>query len=67
MPKLKTRKACAKRIKITGTGKYTHRQTHRSHLLTDKRSKRKRALSGDVVINASDVESIRRMAPYLKP
>ena len=67
MPKLKTRKAAAKRIKITGTGKYMRRQTHRSHLLTDKRSKRKRELSNDLVISKTDVQNVKRMAPFLKP
>lgn len=66
MPKIKTRKAAAKRIKITGTGKYLRRQTHRSHLLSDKSSKRKRSLAGEMLITGSDEKAVRRMAPYLK-
>ena len=33
MPKLKTRKAAAKRFKATGTGKFTRRRAFRNHLL----------------------------------
>lgn len=65
MPKIKTRKAAAKRLKRTGTGKYMRRQTHRGHLLTDKNSKRKRKLAGERVITKSDSQNVQRMAPYL--
>ena len=33
MPKLKTRKAAAKRFKATGTGKFLRRRAFRNHLL----------------------------------
>jgi hypothetical protein len=36
MGKLKTRKAAAKRFKVTGTGKFMRRQINRSHLLEHK-------------------------------
>ena len=36
MPKLKTRKAAAKRFKATGTGKFTRRRAFRNHLLDHK-------------------------------
>ncbi len=64
---MKTRKAASKRLKITGTGKYLRRQTHRSHLLTDKSSKRKRGQASDVVLAKTDVKAVRRMVPFLKP
>lgn len=63
---MKTRKAASKRFKITGTGKYLRRQTHRSHLLTDKSGKRKRTQAPDLVLVRTDQQTVRRMAPYLK-
>ncbi|MEB3308492.1 MAG: 50S ribosomal protein L35, partial [Cyanobacteriota bacterium] len=42
MPKLKTRRAAAKRFKATGSGKFMRRRAFRSHLLDHKSAKRKR-------------------------
>ena len=39
MPKLKTRKAAAKRFKATGTGKFMRRRAFRNHLLDHKSPK----------------------------
>ena len=42
MPKMKTKKAVAKRFTKTATGKLKHTGAARSHLLSCKTSKRKR-------------------------
>jgi large subunit ribosomal protein L35 len=42
MPKMKTRKSVAKRIKITGTGKLMHRKPGRGHLLSTKNGRQLR-------------------------
>lgn len=65
MPKLKTRKAAAKRFKATGTGKIKRRQTFRSHLLEHKSSARKRRLSGMAIVNERDEDNVHLMLPYL--
>ena len=44
MPKLKTKRAAAKRFRLTGRGKVRRKQAGKSHLLTKKTSKRKRGL-----------------------
>ncbi|MGI6086942.1 MAG: 50S ribosomal protein L35 [Kiritimatiellia bacterium] len=44
MPKMKTKKAVAKRFRKTATGKLTHTGAARSHLLSSKTSKRKRKM-----------------------
>ena len=36
MPKMKTNRGAAKRFSRTGSGKFKHRQSHRSHILTKK-------------------------------
>lgn len=64
MPKLKTRKAAAKRFRITGSGKIMHRKTHHKHLLEHKSTKRKNDLRGDKLVNDRDAESVRLMMPY---
>ena len=44
MPKLKTKKAAAKRFKITGTGKLKRNKSNTQHILGKKSRKRKRNL-----------------------
>jgi len=60
MPKLKSNRGAKKRFKATGKG-YKHRQSHRSHILTKKSTKRKRNLRHPKQVDASDVRSIDRM------
>jgi large subunit ribosomal protein L35 len=61
MPKLKTRKAAAKRFKVTGTGKIKRRQQNRSHLLEHKSPARKRRLAGMLLVNERDADNVRAM------
>ena len=42
MPKLKTKRAAAKRFKTTGTGKLKRNKAYKSHILTKKTAKRKK-------------------------
>jgi large subunit ribosomal protein L35 len=65
MPKMKTNRAAAKRFNITGSGKIVRAKAFKSHILTKKSPKRKRALRRDTVVNAINVRSLRRMMPYL--
>ena len=37
MPKVKTKKAAAKRFKMTGTGKLKRMKAYKSHILTKKK------------------------------
>jgi large subunit ribosomal protein L35 len=64
MGKLKTRKAAAKRFKVTGTGKFMRRQINRSHLLEHKSPGRKRRLEGMLVIDKTDEYRVSMMLPY---
>lgn len=65
MPKLKTRKAAAKRLRASGSGKIMRRKTFRSHLLEHKSAARKRRLAGMAVVNDRDVANVHLMMPYL--
>ena len=64
MPKLKTRKAAAKRFKATGTGKFMRRRAFRNHLLDHKSTKLKRHLATKAVVDDSDADNVRAMVPY---
>lgn len=65
MPKLKTKKAVAKRFKITGTGKVMHYGSGGSHLLSGKSAKRKRRIRKSHVLKGKgDAKMIKRLLPY---
>ena len=61
MPKMKTDKGAAKRIKITGTGKLRRRKAFRSHLLEKKSSVRTRRLGHETDIAPGDLRQVRRL------
>lgn len=64
MPKMKTRRAAAKRFTATGTGKFKRNKAYKSHILEKKSPKRKRNLRKAALITAADHERVRRMLPY---
>jgi large subunit ribosomal protein L35 len=64
MPKLKTRKAAAKRYKKTGTGNFLRRHAFKGHLLMHKSNKQKRKLSQVICVSESDINAIKLMLPY---
>ncbi len=65
MPKLKSNRGAAKRLKVTGGGKIKHYKAFGSHLLTHKTTKRKRNLRGSEVVSLSDAKNMKRLLPYL--
>lgn len=65
VPKIKTRRATAKRFKVTGSGKFVRAKGNKSHILTKKSSKRKRQLRQDVVAHSTNTTALQRMLPYL--
>lgn len=63
MPKLKTRKAAAKRFKFTATGKIKRRRAGTRHILEWKTSAQKRRLGKTVVMKQSETDRVRKMLP----
>ena len=61
MPKIKTRKSVAKRVKITGSGSLTHLRATRAHKLTKKSATRKRAYTLDHKVDHADEKNLKRM------
>ncbi|MDQ6622731.1 MAG: 50S ribosomal protein L35 [Verrucomicrobiota bacterium] len=60
----KTRKAVAKRFKITGTGKVLRQHASRRHLLSSKNAKRKRLLAKSALVDKTDVARIKANLPF---
>lgn len=65
MPKLKTRKAAAKRFRATGSGKIRRRKAFKNHMLEHKSSARRRRLSQLSLVDERDADNVRLMLPYL--
>ena len=65
MPKIKTSRAAAKRLKAKGTGKLKRAKAYKSHILTKKSTKRKRNLRQTTVTDASNVKNMKKILPYL--
>jgi len=61
MPKMKTRKSVAKRIKVTGTGKLMRRKTGRGHLLSTKNSRQLRNGRKATTLSKSFERQARRL------
>ena len=64
MPKLKTHKGAAKRFRTTATGKVKRGHSHVRHILTKKKTKRKRLLDIDSMVSKADQHGAKRMLPY---
>lgn len=61
---VKTRKAVAKRFKISATGKVLRPHAGRRHLMASKNAKRRRRLREDAVIDPTDAYRITQNLPF---
>jgi large subunit ribosomal protein L35 len=64
MPKMKTNRAAAKRIKRTGSGAFKRFKAYGKHILTKKSSKRKRAYRQSLNCEKSNENAMKVMLPY---
>ena len=62
--KMKTKKAAAKRFKVTGTGKLKRNKANKSHILTKKTTKRKRNLRKATLVDDTNVKTMKKLMPY---
>lgn len=60
MPKLKTHKGTAKRVKITKTGKILRRRAFGNHLLAKKSKSRKRVIKTEAEITGKIAKNVKR-------
>lgn len=61
---IKTRKAVAKRFKITATGKVLRFRAGRRHLLSTKNAKRRRRLRSKAEVPPTDTHRILQSLPF---
>jgi len=61
MPKMKTNSSAKKRFKVTGTGKIKRKHAYKSHILTKKTTKAKRALTHSAIVSTADMNRVEKM------
>ena len=65
MPKMKTKRAAAKRLKKTASGKLKRFRGWKSHLLEAKSPKRRRRLRKGTLVAPADARRMKALVPYL--
>ena len=60
MPKVKTKSGAKKRFKLTGSGKIKRKHAFKSHILTKKETKQKRALTHMTLVHPADENNIKK-------
>ena len=60
MPKMKTHKGLATRVRVTRTGKVVHHKPNKRHLLSAKSGKRRRQLSRPVTLRGKMAQIVAR-------
>lgn len=61
MPKMKTNSGAKKRFKVSGSGKLVRKQAYKSHILTKKSIKRKRALGLSMIVADADTRKVKTL------
>ena len=61
MPKMKSKRALRKRVRLTGTGKLRRYRAYRRHILTKKHPKRKRHLRKAALVSHADERRLKRI------
>jgi large subunit ribosomal protein L35 len=65
MPKMKTKRAAAKRLRKTASGKLKRNRGWKRHLLEAKAPKRRRRLRKATMIAKADEPRLKAIVPYL--
>jgi large subunit ribosomal protein L35 len=65
MPKMKTKRGVAKRVKKTGTGKLKRAGGWKQHKLEAKQPRRRRHLRKSKLVTAVDEARLKKLVPYL--
>ena len=63
MPKMKTHRATAKRLRITGGGRVRRGSAGLNHMMRGKPARRRRALRKNQMVDAADVKRFKRLLP----
>lgn len=60
MPKIKTHKATAKRVKLTNSGKVVRERAFGNHMLSKKSKSRKRNINTPAVVKGNVAKNLKR-------
>ncbi len=66
MPKMKTKRAVAKRFRTTGSGKVRGNVAYKQHNLRKRTQKMKRKARGTMILADADARIIKQFLPYQK-
>ena len=64
MPKMKTKRAVAKRFKVKPSGKIRRNRANKNHILTKKKRARLNKLKKPAYVHQADVGLVLRCLPY---
>lgn len=64
MPKMKTNRAAAKRLRMTGSGRIRRAKAGLAHGMFNKTRKRRRRLRDNDIVHASVQRRVERLLPY---
>ena len=65
MPKMKTKRAASKRVRVTGSGKLRRGSARLSHMMRGKPARRLRKLRKHALVDKSDEKRFQRLLPHL--
>jgi large subunit ribosomal protein L35 len=65
MPKMKTKRGAAKRLRKTASGRLKRNRAWKSHKLEGKPPKRRRRLRTGTLVNKVDEPRLKAIVPYL--
>jgi large subunit ribosomal protein L35 len=66
VPKIKSHKAAAKRLGVTGSGRVYRVKSWRGHHLEIKPSRRTRRYEGKAILDPTHEKQVERLLPYLQ-
>lgn len=64
MPKVETKRAAAKRFRVTKSGLVKRAKAYKSHILNKKSTKRKRNLRKGTYVSEAEAKNIKVLIPY---
>ncbi len=63
MPKMKSHRGAAKRVKRTGSGKFSRHHAYANHMMGHKTTKQKRNLRKSAIVSDGDQRRLSRLLP----
>jgi large subunit ribosomal protein L35 len=64
MPKMKTHRASAKRMRVTGSGRVRRSKAGANHMMRGKPARRLRNLRKNDLVSGQESKRIKRLLPY---